>query len=97
MVAKVTRTVGNFGDVLEGVLEAAASIDLLFGDGNHRRDPTLCYFSQAHPRLSDGAVVVFDDNHWSDEMTTAWREIRAGYRVKWTADFGGLGVVAVRS
>ncbi|MGI8874867.1 MAG: O-methyltransferase [Egibacteraceae bacterium] len=86
---------GRFDEVLEEVLLEAEPIDLLFVDGHHEQQATLDYTEQAAQYLSDRAVVVYDDIHWSEGMTRAWAAIRSQDRWSFTADLGAVGVCAL--
>jgi predicted O-methyltransferase YrrM len=91
----VNVVTGRFTDVLAGVLEAAAPLDLLYVDGHHDEQATLAYTDQSIPFLSDRAVVVYDDIRWSEGMTRAWNEIRSQKRWLFTADLDELGICAM--
>jgi len=86
---------GVFDDVLPRLLSETDKIDFVFIDGNHTKAATLRYFEMVLPKLSDNALVVFDDINWSDEMREAWSEIKARQQVRISMDFFFLGVVAV--
>lgn len=88
----VEVVVGAFENSLVPSLEKLGSVDLVFFDGNHRREPTVHYFDvclrYAHPR----SVFVFDDIYWSEGMTEAWQAIKAHPQVTTTVDFFDFGV-----
>jgi hypothetical protein len=69
---------------------------LVFFDGNHKREPTLSYFSQCLAYAHSDSVFVFDDIHWSDEMEYAWEEIKNHPQVTITIDLFFLGLVFFR-
>jgi predicted O-methyltransferase YrrM len=71
-------------------------IDLLFIDGNHRRNPTVDYFEKALPKLGDHSIVVFDDIHWSAEMEQAWQDIKSHERVSESIDLFFIGIIFLR-
>jgi predicted O-methyltransferase YrrM len=87
---------GSFDDLLPGVLARLRRIDLVFIDGNHRREPTLNYFNLLVPKMSSSAVMIFDDIHWSGEMEKAWEAIRKDQRVLLTVDLFFIGLVFLR-
>jgi predicted O-methyltransferase YrrM len=67
---------GRFQDVLPGVLERSSPLDLVFIDGHHEYQPTLEYFDQIKPFLSENGVTVFDDVYpWSRPVRKAWNQI----------------------
>jgi len=92
----VQLVVGNFDERLEEVLASAGEVDLVFVDGNHRKEPTLRYFHLLMKRCAPGAIFIFDDIHWSREMEEAWAAICADPRVFMTIDLFFIGVVVFR-
>lgn len=87
---------GDFDHRLPAVLDTMGSLDLAYVDGNHRKEPTLRYFSALLPRLENDGCIVFDDIHWSREMEEAWREVCADPRVSLSIDLHAIGLVFVR-
>lgn len=73
---------GNFEDTLPSYFANCKKIDLLYLDGNHRKEATLRYFNWALPVLSNKAVVVVDDIHWSSGMYEAWNELISRKEIK---------------
>jgi predicted O-methyltransferase YrrM len=71
-IATVVR--GPFHQALAPIL-ASRKFDLIFVDGHHDGGATVAYFEQIKSHLSRGAVVLFDDIAWSDDMAAAWRTI----------------------
>lgn len=91
--------VGDFNSVLPAVLSGTghrASGTLVFFDGNHRKEPTLNYFTQCLELANNDSVFVFDDIHWSNEMEEAWKEIKQHPQVSVTIDLFFLGLVFFR-
>ncbi len=70
------------------------ALSLYYIDANHTCTATLNYFHAAVPHLKRGALVIFDDIHWSKEMWRAWRALRVQQGFAQTLDLGrfGLGV-----
>jgi predicted O-methyltransferase YrrM len=87
---------GNFDEVLEPLLRRIGPVGLAFVDGNHRYEPTLRYFHMLMTQMSAGAVLIFDDIHWSADMERAWAAIRADSRVYMTIDLFFIGLVFLR-
>ena len=50
-------------------------IDLVFIDGNHRRDALLEYFNKLSPYFHNDTIAVIDDIYWSADMEAGWREL----------------------
>ena len=65
-------------------------------DGNHRKEPTLAYFHFLLPKVKDGALMVFDDIHWSPGMTEAWESLIQHPEVSVSVDLFSLGLVWIR-
>ncbi len=84
---------GDFDKTLEPSLESIRQVDMAFVDGNHRKDPTLRYFSMLKKRATPKSVFIFDDIHWSLEMEEAWGEIQKAPGVTVTVDLFFIGLV----
>lgn len=84
---------GNFDDMLDHVLESHPKFDLIFVDGNHRKVPTLKYFNLLKKYIHSNSLIVFDDIHWSAEMSEAWNEIKKDPQVKVSLDLFQFGLV----
>lgn len=88
---------GRFDDTMDNVISKTGSPRLVFFDGNHRREPTLKYFEKFLAGSSEDDVFVFDDIHWSDEMSRAWEEIKNHHRVSVTIDLYVMGIVFLKT
>ena len=84
---------GEFLQSLPMVLSRTRSAELVFLDGNHRKEPTLAYFDQLIKYKTDLSLFIFDDIHWSKEMEEAWGEIKTDPRVTLTIDLFFFGLV----
>ena len=87
---------GNFSETLPETLPKIAVLDFAFFDGNHQKKPTLEYFNQCLEKANEQSIFVFDDIHWSDEMTEAWEEIKKHPEVTLTIDIFQFGIVFFR-
>ena len=87
---------GNFDDVLPQILSKLPTIDFLFIDGNHRREPTERYFHSLLEKVNNETIFVFDDIHWSPEMEAAWHTIKSHTSVRCTIDLFFIGIVFFR-
>jgi predicted O-methyltransferase YrrM len=87
---------GNFDERLIGALDSMPVVDLAFVDGNHRREPTLEYFSLLLQKTNEDSILIFDDIHWSREMEEAWDCIKSHAQVTCSIDLFFLGVVFFR-
>jgi len=87
---------GDFGKALPAYLQKNNRLDLVFFDGNHRREPTLEYFRLCLEKANDNSLFIFDDIHWSEEMEEAWAEIKNHPSVTVTIDLFFVGLVFFR-
>jgi len=96
-IKNVTTHLGNFDEILPPVLSKMQTLDLVFFDGNHRYEPTMNYFNLSLEKSNENSVFVFDDIHWSAEMTKAWEEIQNHKQVTVTIDLFSVGLVFFRT
>lgn len=95
-VDNIEVVTGKFEDQLPKVLERLDSLDYVFVDGNHRKEPTIQYFEWCLGKANEQSVFVFDDIHWSLEMESAWREIQNHPKVTLSIDLFFFGIVFFR-
>lgn len=74
---RATIVLGQFSDTLADCLEAHGPFDLAFIDGHHDGEATLGYYRQIRRHAAPGAILIFDDLHFSASMEAVWREISA--------------------
>ena len=67
-------------------------IDFAFIDGHHEKLATIHYFNRLVPKLSPGALVVFDDISWSFDMRECWEYMVKQKGFSDALDFGDLGI-----
>jgi len=87
---------GNFDRTLSSVISPLSTVEFVFIDGNHRREPTERYFQQLLPKTDNDSILVFDDIHWSGEMEQAWETIKKHPSVRCTIDLFFIGIVFFR-
>jgi predicted O-methyltransferase YrrM len=87
---------GDFEDMLAVALKEMPAPDLVFFDGNHKKNPTLNYFNQCLQHTHPGTIFIFDDIHWSSGMEEAWNVIRQHPQVKVSIDIYHMGIVFFR-
>ena len=92
----IQQIIGNFDETLPKVLSRISKIDLVFFDGNHRKEATLNYFKQCLEKANESTVFIFDDIYWSQEMMQAWTDIKNNERVTLTIDLFFMGIVFFR-
>jgi predicted O-methyltransferase YrrM len=88
---------GDFSSTLQPALNEMCSVDLVYIDGNHRKAPTLHYFSLLKNYSHNDSVLIFDDIHWSAEMEEAWQIIKTDPEVHVSIDVFDFGIVFFRS
>lgn len=87
---------GDFDETLSTSIEKVPSLDLVFFDGNHRREPTLRYFKSCLKKVNNNSIFIFDDIHWSKEMHQAWNEIIQHPSITISIDIFRMGIVFFR-
>ncbi len=87
---------GNFDSCLPTLLQQVQKVDMVYVDGNHRKEPTLRYFKMLLEGVHDESIFIFDDIHWSSEMELAWQEIQQHPSVTSTIDLFFIGIVFFR-
>ncbi len=95
-IKNVDQWIGHFDEILPTVLNDKTTRDLIFVDGNHRKEPTLKYFEWILENTDSGSIIIFDDIHWSQEMEKAWEIIRKDPRVRCSLDLFFVGLVFFR-
>lgn len=95
-IDNVKLEVGNFDDILPGVLANEQHLDFFFIDGNHRKEATLNYFELALSKSSERTLMIFDDIYWSKGMKEAWATIKNHPQVTVTIDLFWIGLVFFR-
>jgi predicted O-methyltransferase YrrM len=89
-LSNISYVEGLFSETLPRTLTQMPPIDLAFIDGHHEYQPTLDYFTAIRSHASETSLFVFDDIRWSDEMKTAWAELKGNFSV--VTEAGGMGV-----
>lgn len=72
-------------------LNPEKKFDIIFIDGNHKKEATIKYFNFLKEFLNDKAVVIFDDIRWSRDMLAAWNEISKPNSDYFTVDVFKMG------
>lgn len=70
--------------------------DLIYFDGNHTKEATIAYYKSLLKTTHNNSVWIFDDIHWSAEMTEAWNFIKNQPEVTVTIDTFEWGFVFFR-
>ena len=88
---------GDFAVTLPHVLSQLQTTGLAFIDGNHRKEPTLDYFTKILNQSAQNTILIFDDIHWSAEMEAAWAQIQQHPQVTLTIDLFFIGIICINS
>lgn len=86
----------RFDESLDEILNQFDSLDYVFFDGNHKKEPTIKYFEACLKKVNNNSFFIFDDIHWSPEMSEAWEMIKSNPKCKVTIDLYQLGIVFFR-
>ena len=92
----ITVRIGLFETLLPEVLRGLNGIDLVYFDGDHRKDQLVLNFETVVAFTGDESIFIFDDIHWSTEMRKAWEQIKKHPKVKVTMDLFQVGIVFFR-
>lgn len=86
---------GSFDKTMPELFSLVKKADLIFIDGNHRKEPTLNYFKQLLKISTNSTILIFDDIHWSAGMEEAWTAIQQHPSVTLTIDLFFIGLVFI--
>lgn len=84
---------GNLDHTLKSLITQIPQVDYVFFDANHQFYSTMSYFLICLEKAHEHTVFVFDDIHYSPEMSRAWRKIKEHDRVSITIDLFFIGIV----
>ncbi|MCC6815841.1 MAG: class I SAM-dependent methyltransferase [Saprospiraceae bacterium] len=74
--SKITFKNQTFKNYLAGLTDE--EFDLVIIDGDHQYDSTIYNLSIIQRHLTENAIILIDDIHWSSGMYRAWKEILSG-------------------
>ncbi len=83
----------TFENALPNILPKNNTYDLVYFDGNHRKEATLNYFKQLLSLKTANSIFIFDDINWSDGMHEAWLTIVKHPEVSVSIDLFKMGLV----
>lgn len=81
---------------LDHIFNRVNRLDLILFDAHHTYDATMDYYHRCKSHIHEHSVLIFDDIHWSKEMTQAWDQIRQEVEVTLTIDLFDIGIVFFR-
>jgi predicted O-methyltransferase YrrM len=95
-IKNITFYIGQIQEKLPKILPQLPKLDFVFLDAHHDEKPTLQFTTWLLPKLSENALLVYDDIHWSPSMSRAWQQIVADKRIPLTIDLFDFGLVFLR-
>jgi predicted O-methyltransferase YrrM len=87
----------TFEDYFENYFDSTEKLDIVFIDGNHRKEPLLRYFERLQPAIHEGSILVIDDIYWSKEMQDGWKQLIAHPRITQSVDCFSFGLLFFRN
>ncbi len=94
-IGTITSEVAKFENFIKDI-PLEKKYDLIYFDGNHTKEATISYFKSLLKTTHNNSVWIFDDIHWSAEMTEAWEFIKVQPQVIVTIDTFQWGFVFFR-
>jgi len=86
-----------FDEAIDKEIASASELfDFAFIDGHHEKVATIHYFNRLAPYLRKGALVIFDDVSWSQDMRDAWEVLSERTEFVHAVDLGAIGVCIVK-
>jgi len=95
-IQNVNSCEGNIDTLLPEILISQPAPDLVFFDGNHKKEATLKYFEQCLQKAHTETIFIFDDICWSKGMNEAWQKIKAHPQVTLSLDVFQFGICFFR-
>ncbi|MCX7953574.1 MAG: class I SAM-dependent methyltransferase [Bacteroidales bacterium] len=83
----------TFNEAINEIIKTNDFIDMLFIDGNHKKDALLSYYYKLKPKFNKNTIVVIDDIYWSKEMHEAWNIIKNDPDVSLSIDIFRMGLI----
>ena len=87
---------GSFKENLPGLLEKIEKGDLVYFDGDHRKEAVLWQFSQCSAKAGPDSIFIIGDIHWSTGMEEAWKIISDDPMVSISLDLFYCGLLLFR-
>lgn len=92
----IDMELGSFIHVLPKLLPELPAPDLVFIDGDHRKESVLRYFELLLPYVSNDTIMIFDDIYWSHGMKSAWEQMAAHKQVTVSIELFDTGIILFR-
>lgn len=95
-LTNINSVATEFNSFLTNAKLPTPNFQLIYFDGNHSKQATLNYFELLLPTITNETVWIFDDIHWSADMSSAWETIKNHPKVTVTIDTFQWGIVFFR-
>lgn len=89
-IKTINTTFNNFFTKMK---EKSTQFDLVYIDGDHKKESTIKYFNQLLNFKKESSIFIFDDINWSNGMYEAWQHIKAHPEVTISINLFQLGIV----
>lgn len=96
-IGNVELIEGSFDIELPLLLKRLDKLDLVYFDGDHRKDALLWQFMQCKQKAHPGSVFIVADINWSAGMNAAWLDICRDPDVSLSIDMFFCGLIFFRS
>jgi predicted O-methyltransferase YrrM len=93
---KIEILEGSFDEILPVFSTMGITPDLIFIDGDHRKEPLLKYFNLLKELSGSKTVIIVDDINYSVEMEEAWSQLKLHPKVSVSIDIYRLGILFFR-
>jgi predicted O-methyltransferase YrrM len=87
---------GNFQEMIPSLLGKVDKLDLVYLDGDHRREAVHQNYSLIKSKLHSDSILIIDDIRWSEGMRKAWRELQELDEVSVSIDLFRMGILFFR-
>lgn len=86
---------GLYNQTFQRVIESDESYNLIFIDGNHKKEATIEYFIALKSKVNQSAIFIFDDIYWSKGMEEAWKIIKEDEDIIFSLDLYEQGIIII--
>ena len=91
-ITNVTVVNDNVDNSIDAILLGMPTLDFVYFDANHTKEATLRYFDKCLQKTNKKTIFVFDDIHYSQEMESAWNDIKTNRKVHLSIDLYYFGL-----
>ena len=84
---------GLYKNTFPKLLMDNKNFNIVFIDGNHKKEPTIKYFTDLQSQLSSPAIIIFDDINWSLDMQKVWKIVKSHKNVSYSIDMFKFGIL----